>query len=123
MGNTNKICQKYYNEIKTEVNMFTTSANEDLASLNENIHMYACENPNIKYEDLVDRFGEPEEVAAMLLPDAPFVEHTWKTKLSTKRIIIITVMIMLIILALSLCIILRHSDVIMQNYYVINNSK
>lgn len=65
----NGIACKYLRAIKRNLPYFMAGKKTFLKDFQENLDAFAQENPNAVWEDFVQRFGSPEEIAISFLPE------------------------------------------------------
>lgn len=67
MGNT--IACKYLKEVKRNLPYFMANKKTFLKDFQDNLSVFSEEKPDAAWEDLVQRFGTPEEIAISFLPE------------------------------------------------------
>ncbi len=100
MNNSKQTIRKYYKQI---CNVLPVSPQKDeaLKSLKKELTEYAFQNPNLKYEDLVEKYGQPFDIATMLYPDDT-EKSTFDKLIYPKRII--AIILLIVFLTVSICI-------------------
>lgn len=89
----------YYRKVRRIIPKKYPHRQEILSSIYQDISSYAMEHPDITYEDLINHFGTPEDMAlsfAEMLSPTDVMEISLKTK--KRNIIIIIILIIAFLL-------------------------
>ncbi len=86
----NGIACKYLRAIKRNLPYFMAGKKTFLKDFQENLDAFAQENPNAVWEDFVQRFGSPEEIAISFLPEIESEDGLKKARRKKRTIRLVT---------------------------------
>ncbi len=93
MKHLSKSCKQYLKHAKNAVPYSLTNRNEILNFLKSSLVNYTTEHPEHTYNDLIEEFGNPEDIAVLHLSDSELLKIRKIKKYN--RIIIITLITLL----------------------------
>lgn len=96
----NGIVCKYIKEVKRNLPYFMAKKKTFLKDFQENLNAFSQENPDAVWEDFVQRFGSPEEIALSFLPEIDSADGLKKArrKKRTIRLVIVSFAVALAVL-------------------------
>lgn len=113
-----KDCKGFFPFIGKKENIF-------LNRLNENLSDYLVENPNMKYEDISQRFGNPKDIMASYIEscDNDYIVHKMNVKKTFKIVsTVITGLIVLSLLIISLFELQTINEIKKQNVIIVEEN-
>lgn len=118
MSNALTAANNYYNNVRRAFP--TANSDSALFSLRNALENYAVECPNLQYADLVARFGEPEDIAELVIADEVTAALPRATYFSPRRALFLLLMITLLAFLIILGITITRSMNAKEHYYVID---
>lgn len=91
MTSTN-ICKTYIGNVKSSL-CNLSSANEFINMLTDDVQEYIDNNPGCTYNELVEQFGRPEDIAQDYLSETDNVQPQKLIKSNKKKILIICLLV------------------------------
>ena len=90
-----KLAKKYLQQVKANIPYQTKCSKHVLQNLTLGIEEYALENPDFNFEQLIENFGSPKDIASTLLEDFDS-EHIVRS-MKVKRRLFYTIVVLLVL--------------------------